>query len=142
IQDGWYNTGDFARIDEEGFIQITGRQSRFSKIGGEMVPHIGIEEQLCRIISCDTADEDDGRPWLAVTAVPDPRRGERLVVIHRPGIQPPDQLIRELAACELPNLWLPDAASFLEVNEIPVLGTGKLDLKGVADVAKAHFAAK
>ena len=46
IRDGWYVTGDVAMIDEDGFIKITGRESRFSKIGGEMVPHIQIEETL------------------------------------------------------------------------------------------------
>ena len=46
VRDGWYVTGDVAMIDAEGFIRITGRQSRFSKIGGEMVPHIRIEEAL------------------------------------------------------------------------------------------------
>jgi len=73
LRDGWYATGDIAMIDDEGFIQITGRQSRFSKIGGEMVPHAGVEDAIARILH---ADPDD--VIVAVTAVPDVRKGERL----------------------------------------------------------------
>ena len=150
ISDGWYNTGDFARIDDDGFIEITGRQSRFSKIGGEMVPHIRIEEHLCRIVDgqcaadSDNATEssnadDEGCLHVAVTSVPDPRKGERLVVVHRRGMCPVDQVLQELASVGLPNLWLPSADSFLEVEEIPVLGTGKLDLKALKDLALGRF---
>ena len=78
IKDGWYKTGDVAFIDEEGFIHITGRESRFSKIGGEMVPHIKIEEELEKLVG----RADDGKPQIAVTAVPDEKKGERLIVLH------------------------------------------------------------
>jgi acyl-[acyl-carrier-protein]-phospholipid O-acyltransferase/long-chain-fatty-acid--[acyl-carrier-protein] ligase len=88
IRDGWYVTGDVAQIDEDGFITITGRESRFSKIGGEMVPHIQIEE----IINRHLADAQDDRLMAAVTAVPDARKGERLVVLHLPVHQTPNVL--------------------------------------------------
>ena len=80
IIDGWYNTGDIAKIDDDGFIEITGRQSRFSKIGGEMVPHIRVEEELTRIIDDDLTDEPE--ILCAVTSVPDTKKGERLIVLH------------------------------------------------------------
>ena len=137
ICDGWYNTGDIARIDDDGFIEITGRQSRFSKIGGEMVPHIRIEQELARIIDDDDTDEPE--ILCAVTAVPDPKKGERLIVLHKPVRRSTSELIDELKQCGLPNLWIPASESFLEVSSLPLLGTGKLDLKAVQEVAMANF---
>ena len=137
ITDGWYNTGDFAMLDSDGFVTITGRQSRFSKIGGEMVPHIKIEQELTTI--CDCGDDEDGELLLAVTAVPDDRKGERLIVLHRPLKKSVEDVLKELAAKELPNIWLPNKNSFLEVESIPILGTGKLDLRGIKLVAEEHF---
>lgn len=137
IKDGWYDTGDIAVIDDDGFITITGRLSRFSKIGGEMVPHIRIEEELNKAI--EDPDSDDTTPKLAVTAVPDAKKGERLIVLHKTLAKPVDELIAALSEAGLPNIWLPSADSFLEVEEIPLLGTGKLDLRGVKEKAMAEF---
>ena len=140
VQDGWYNTGDIARLDDEGFITITGRQSRFSKIGGEMVPHIRVEEELLRAMA-DSIDEDDPSIQLAVTAVPDAKKGERLIVLHRELSVDLQTLIDRLTEAGLPNIWIPSRDSFLQVEEIPILGTGKLDLKGLKESAMNHFAA-
>lgn len=135
LRDGWYNTGDIARIDADGFIKITGRQSRFSKIGGEMVPHVRIEQELAKIVDESAGDDAEAEVQLAVTAVPDEKKGERLIVLHRPLSKPVEQLRSELADAGLPNLWIPAHESFIEVEEIPVLGTGKLDLKAVKQLA-------
>lgn len=144
--DGWYNTGDFGKLHEDGFIEITGRQSRFSKIGGEMVPHILVEDRLRQIIERHLPppedDETDTKPdvLLAVTAVRDERKGERLIVLHKPLPIPVEEALRELQSSDLPNLWLPSSEGFLEVDEIPMLGTGKLDLKGLQILAVERFA--
>jgi acyl-[acyl-carrier-protein]-phospholipid O-acyltransferase/long-chain-fatty-acid--[acyl-carrier-protein] ligase len=135
MRDGWYVTGDVALIDDDGFIQITGRESRFSKIGGEMVPHIRIEEVLNEVL----AGEDDGRMQAAVTAVPDARKGERLVVLKLKSEQTPDQLRKALTDAGLPNLYIPSVDSFIEVPELPILGSGKLDLKQIKQMALAEL---
>jgi acyl-[acyl-carrier-protein]-phospholipid O-acyltransferase/long-chain-fatty-acid--[acyl-carrier-protein] ligase len=135
IRDGWYVTGDIAVIDDDGFIRITGRESRFSKIGGEMVPHLKIEEQLQKIIA---AGEDELK--VAVTAVPDAKKGERIVVLHTPLERTPDDICKQLAEAGLPNLWIPSPDSFYQVEEIPVLGTGKVDLRGLKAAAVKRFA--
>jgi len=123
----WYITGDIARIDDEGFLHITDRLSRFSKIAGEMVPHIRVEEAMAAAI---------GDAPCAVAAVPDDQRGERLVAMYvSPGVAPAD-LWQKLAATGLPRLWLPKAENIYQVENLPVLGSGKLDLRGVRDLAQ------
>jgi len=139
IQDGWYVTGDIAKIDANGFVTITGRESRFSKIGGEMVPHVLIEETLGEIISSHGDSEDDALR-ATVTAVSDPKKGERLVVVHTHLEQTPADLREGLSKVGLPNLYLPSPDSFIEVDELPILGSGKLDLKGVKQIAEEKFA--
>lgn len=131
IKDGWYDTGDVAFLDEEGFITITGRLSRFSKIGGEMVPHIRIEEELVKAVG---GDVDELK--LVVTSVPDEKRGERIVVLHVPLDESPQDLCKALSAAGLPNLWIPGTDSFFQVEAIPVLGTGKVALADVKALAK------
>jgi acyl-[acyl-carrier-protein]-phospholipid O-acyltransferase/long-chain-fatty-acid--[acyl-carrier-protein] ligase len=129
VRDGWYVTGDMAVIDEDGFITLTGRLARFSKIGGEMVPHQKIEEELQSLL---------GTPerTCVVTAVPDSRRGERIVVLHTPFTGTNRrQLCEQLATKGLPNLWMPSERDFYEIPEMPILGTGKLDLKQVKEMA-------
>jgi acyl-[acyl-carrier-protein]-phospholipid O-acyltransferase / long-chain-fatty-acid--[acyl-carrier-protein] ligase len=138
IRDGWYETGDVAFIDEDGFIHITGRQSRFSKIGGEMIPHIQIEETIAKVLG----SSDEGTMSAVVTAVPDEKKGERLIVLHTKLSMKPGEIIRALAAEGLPNLFLPSEDSFFQVSEIPVLGSGKLDLRAIKQVAIDNFAKK
>ncbi len=132
IVDGWYNTGDVALIDEDGFIRITGRISRFSKIGGEMVPHLQVEEALSQLLDDDEQDE----PRFAVTAVPDPKKGERLVVLHTQLKKAPADYCQGLTEAGLPNIYIPSTNSFFQVEQLPLLGSGKLDLKLMQKMAQ------
>ena len=138
LKDGWYMTGDLGSIGEDGFLRIEGRLSRFSKIGGEMVPHVGIEEVLNRILGAT----EEGGMRAAVTSVPDPKKGERLVVVHTPMSEEPRALRALLVQEGLPNLYIPSLDSWCEVSEIPVLGTGKLALQELHEIALEHVGAK
>jgi acyl-[acyl-carrier-protein]-phospholipid O-acyltransferase/long-chain-fatty-acid--[acyl-carrier-protein] ligase len=134
VHDGWYCTGDIAVIDGDGFITITGRESRFSKVGGEMVPHLNVEEAINEELGAT-----DGEMLAVVAAVPDVAKGERLVVFHVCDLGDPQDVCRRLAARGLPNLWIPGADSFARIEEMPVLGSGKLDLKKLATMARERF---
>lgn len=131
LLDGWYVTGDIAKLDDDGFLAITDRLSRFSKIAGEMVPHQRVEEEIHAILA--TNDR-----IVAVTGVPDAKKGEKLVVLHlKLEGQTPQELAAKLAASGLPNLWLPDDRCWFEIDEMPILGTGKLDLQQLKKIALA-----
>lgn len=143
LRNGWYVTGDIAKIDEAGFITIIDRASRFSKIGGEMVPHLKIEECLQSILAGELADSgellDEAGLQVVVTAVPDETRGERLVVLHKASRLSVEQILARMAAMGLPNLWIPSRDSFIAVPEIPILGSGKIDLKRARELAVAEL---
>ncbi|MFZ2960393.1 MAG: acyl-[ACP]--phospholipid O-acyltransferase [Candidatus Ozemobacteraceae bacterium] len=128
IVDGWYNTGDMAAVDEDGFATITDRLSRFAKIGGEMVPLMKVEETLQSL--CSSVMQA-----FAIAAVPDERKGERLVVLHTLEEAELKEVLEKLPGCGLPNLWIPRPDAFKRIEAIPVLGTGKTDLRGVKDLA-------
>lgn len=128
LQDGWYRTGDIATMDEDGFLQITDRMSRFSKIGGEMVPHIKVEEKLHELVGAT-------EQMFFVAGVPDEKKGERLVVLHKLTEAQLQPCLEKLAQSDLPNLWKPRADAFFHVDAFPLLGSGKLDLRSVRETA-------
>jgi len=128
LKDGWYSTGDIAAIDFEGFVNITDRLARFSKIAGEMVPHNKIEETMHELLGLTEQS-------MAVASVSDAQKGERLVVLHTLNDEQRDEILRRLGDSGLPNLWIPRASSFHRVEEIPVLATGKMDIKMVKKLA-------
>ena len=122
LRDGWLKTGDIARFDEDGFLYIEGRLSRFSKIGGEMVPHEVIEQKIVDLLELSGKDE---RP-IAVIGVQDEAKGEALVLLSAVDIDLAE-LRKKLQDSGVPNLWIPKQVQRIEA--IPVLASGKLDLK-------------
>jgi len=130
MHEGSYVTGDIGHLDDDGFLFITGRLSRFSKIGGEMVPHGTVEEHL---------QECSGRTEraFAVCGVPDARKGERLMVLTTVGRKDLEVVLQRLGGRGLPPLFIPRADQFVEVASLPLLGTGKLDLRAVKELCLA-----
>lgn len=129
LQEGWYNTGDIVQIDDEGFITITDRLTRFSKLAGEMVSHSAVEQALQEALGC-APDQ------LAVTGISDERKGERLVVVYQASLGDAADFQERVRAADIPNLWKPDARAWIAVETLPLLGTGKIDLKGLKECAQ------
>ena len=128
LQDGWLKTGDLGRFDEDGFLYIEGRLSRFSKIGGEMVPHEAIENKIVDLLDLSGKDER----MVAIVGVQDKAKGEALVLLSAVDVDLAE-LRKELYASGVPNLWIPKHVQ--RVETIPVLASGKLDLKKCRELA-------
>jgi acyl-[acyl-carrier-protein]-phospholipid O-acyltransferase/long-chain-fatty-acid--[acyl-carrier-protein] ligase len=128
LQDGWYNTGDIVKVDSEGFVTILDRLSRFSKIGGEMVPHMTIEEVALKGLG-------SAESVVAVTSVPDPKKGEQLVILYDRQKVDVDALHFILGESDLPKLYIPKRDNLIAVDQIPQLGSGKLDIMKLRQIA-------
>ena len=128
LKEGWYVTGDIARIDDDGFVFLLDRLSRFSKIGGEMIPHMAIEEVFAEAVHSNSQT-------IFVTAAPDEKRGEQLVVIHTAAAGDTEALQQVVRDCDLPNLWKPRRENYLVVESFATLGSGKLDQRRLKDIA-------
>ncbi len=113
---GWHDTGDIVTIDDDGCVTIKGRAKRFAKIGGEMVSLAAIEAVA--------ADLWPGVNHVAVS-LPDPRKGEQIVLVTERGDAERSALLAHAKAQGFPELWVPRAILVLE--QIPVLGSGKID---------------
>lgn len=128
LKNGWYNTGDIASIDKQGFLTITDRLSRFSKIGGEMIPHLAVEEAYLKALKAE-------HQLVVVTAVPEQKRGEELVVLYLPEAGHPDDLHEIITASDIPNIWKPRKDSYIKIESMPSLGSGKLDIRRLRQIA-------
>ena len=134
IKGGWFRTGDIGRVDEDGFLYIEGRLSRFSKIAGEMVPHETVESHINKALSYDSEDEKK----IAVIGIPDEAKGEALVLLstEEMGDESVKSLRQKLLDLGVAALWIPK--KIIKVDSIPSLASGKLDIKGCEDLAKNH----
>lgn len=133
LKDGWFRTGDIGRLDADGFLYIEGRLSRFSKIGGEMVPHETIEDHINRALGLDGESERK----IAVVGMPDVDKGEALVLLSTVASDAVKQELINLRYTLLdrgvPSLWIPK--KLVPVQSIPILQSGKLDIKGCEKLA-------
>jgi acyl-[acyl-carrier-protein]-phospholipid O-acyltransferase/long-chain-fatty-acid--[acyl-carrier-protein] ligase len=130
LKNGWFKTGDLGRFDEDGFLYIEGRLSRFSKIAGEMVPHETIEAKIIETFGLKMEDER----VAAIVGIPDQAKGEALVLLAARNL-PLEEVRERLLAAGLPNLWIPRRIK--RVEKIPILGSGKLDLGKCKELALA-----
>jgi acyl-[acyl-carrier-protein]-phospholipid O-acyltransferase/long-chain-fatty-acid--[acyl-carrier-protein] ligase len=128
LKDGWYDTGDIAKIDTDGFITITDRLFRFSKIAGEMVSHVAVEQVFLDALGAT-------EQVVAVTAIPDDKKGEELVVLHLEQAGSAEKLHELISKSSLPNLWKPRASNYIMIKEMPTLGSGKLDIVKLKEIA-------
>lgn len=132
IKDGWFSTGDIGFVDDDGFLTITGRLSQFSKIAGEMVSHLAIEDEIMKVTGVT-------QQTICVTSAPDQTRGEKLVVVYSNLGLTPHEVIEKLRATTISRLFIPYEQDFIKVDALPMLGNGKLDLHAIKDIVLQRY---
>src|SRR5882672_4827006 len=130
-EEGWHDTGDIVTIDEQGFVAIKGRAKRFAKIGGEMISLAAVEALA-------------GELWpnepSAVVAVPDPRKGERLILVTQQKDATRPELMAFAKGKHASDLMIP--AEVWVLDKLPMLGTGKVDMMGLGKLVHERIAEK
>ena len=136
LTDDWFRTGDVGRLDDDGFLYIEGRISRFSKIAGEMVPHETVEAAIIKVLGLDSEAERR----IAVVGIPDEQKGEAILLLSTVAGPTLEQdcidLRYKLLEEGLSSLWCPKR--IVPVREIPILASGKLDIKSCETLAKQN----
>ncbi len=127
-EDGWHDTGDIVKVDENGFVTILGRAKRFAKIAGEMVSLTAVENYISR-------HSPEGHH--AVVAVPDARRGEQLVLVTDDENMSKHVLKEAAREAGVAEIMVPKTVILVE--QVPVLGTGKTNYPQVQKIAERHF---
>ena len=121
----WYRTGDKGHLDEDGFLTIVDRYSRFAKIGGEMISLTTVEEEI--LDACNDKELE-----IAATCLPDQRKGEKIVLLSTSNIEK-SELTKILTEAKINPLYHP--STVLIVDEIPKLGSGKTDFGATKKIA-------
>ncbi|MEL6687605.1 MAG: 2-acylglycerophosphoethanolamine acyltransferase, partial [Pseudomonadota bacterium] len=130
LADGWHDTGDVVAVDEEGYLVIRGRIKRFAKIGGEMVSLTVVENNAAAVWPDN---------MHAATILPDPKRGEQIVLVTERKDPKRSDLLNWAQAHGVPEISVPK--KIITVDALPVLGTGKMDYVSVEKMARAELEA-
>jgi acyl-[acyl-carrier-protein]-phospholipid O-acyltransferase/long-chain-fatty-acid--[acyl-carrier-protein] ligase len=121
---GWYDTGDIASIDGEGYLTILGREKRFAKIGGEMVSLAAVEELACNIGS---------QGLFAAVCIPDDKKGEQIILFTQDNNLTREQLVKIAKEKKASEMLIPK--KIVAVKEMPVLATGKINYRKIVAIA-------
>ncbi|HEE9542578.1 TPA: acyl-[ACP]--phospholipid O-acyltransferase [Campylobacter coli] len=124
----WYNTGDKGHLDEDGFLYIVDRYSRFAKIGGEMISLGALEEEIAKFIDTNIVK-------FCTVALEDEKKGEQVALLIECDEEFFEGVCEAIKSSSMPAIFKP--SRYLKVEKIPLLGSGKVDLKGAKELAKS-----